>query len=113
MTEQEVIPRVGDMYDPPHPGEVLKELHIKPLKLKIQEVADRLGVERKAVSRLVNARTAVTPDMAMRIAKAFNTTPKLWLDMQCGYDLWHAKQRMKRELRQITPFSQEEYRPEA
>ncbi len=93
-----------EMYNPPHPGEVLKMLHMEPLQLTIQELAARLGVERKTVSRIVNGHGGVSAEMAIRLGKAFNTTPDLWLNMQRGFDLWHAKQRMKKEAAKIKPF---------
>ncbi len=82
-----------EMYNPAHPGEVLKELYIEPLNLTVTEVAEALGVSRKTLSALVNGHYGVSPDMAMRLAKAFGTTAKLWLNMQQNYDLWQAKQR--------------------
>jgi len=82
-----------EMYNPAHPGEVLKEFYIEPLNLTVTEVAGALGVSRKTLSALVNGHYGVSPDMAMRLAKAFGTTAKLWLNMQQNYDLWQAKQR--------------------
>lgn len=82
-----------EMYNPAHPGEVLKELYIEPLGLTVTEVAEALGVSRKTLSALVNGRYGISPDMAIRLSKAFGTTAKLWLNMQQNYDLWQAKQR--------------------
>lgn len=104
MAKQIEIPCNGEMFDPPHPGEVLKGLHMQPLRLTIKEVAERMGVERKAMSRLINGHTGVTADMAILLGRAFNTTPDLWLNMQRGYDLWHAKQRMQKKANKVTPF---------
>lgn len=97
-----------EMYNPPHPGESLKMLYMEPLGLTIQAVAIRLGVERKAISRLINAHGGVSAEMAIRLGKAFNTTPDLWLNKQRSYDLWHAKQRIKREAARIRPFKHRE-----
>lgn len=80
-----------EMYNPAHPGEVLKELYLEPLDLTITEAAKALGVSRKTLSALINGRYGVSPDMAMRLSKAFETTAKLWLNMQHNYDLWQAK----------------------
>jgi len=55
------------------------------------EVALRLGVSRKTLSKLINERGAVTPEMALRLARAFDTTPQLWLNLQQAYDLWRAE----------------------
>lgn len=81
-----------EMHNPPHPGEILYGLHMEPSGLTIKEVADSLNVDRKTVSRLIHGHTTVTVEMAMRLAKAFGTSEKLWLGMQQAYDLWHAKQ---------------------
>ncbi|MEM6430898.1 MAG: HigA family addiction module antitoxin [Deinococcota bacterium] len=80
------------MHDPAHPGEVLKELYLEPLGLTVTEAATKLGVARKTLSQLVNARAGVSPEMALRLAKAFNTTPESWLNMQTNYDLWQVQQ---------------------
>jgi len=97
-----------EMYNPPHPGESIKILYMEPMELTIQALSERLGVERKAISRLVNGHVGVSAEMAIRLGKAFNTTPDLWMNMQRGYDLWHAKQRMKKETARIKPFTRKE-----
>ncbi|MDA8137027.1 MAG: HigA family addiction module antitoxin [Desulfobacteraceae bacterium] len=76
---------------PVHPGEILLKSYIEPLDLTISLLAKALGVSRKAVSAIVNERKSVTPDMALRLAQAFNTTPDLWLNMQKNHDLWQAE----------------------
>jgi addiction module HigA family antidote len=76
---------------PTHPGEVIKMDYLDPLGLSISEAADGLGVSRKTLSKIVNERGAVTPDMALRLGRAFRTTPDLWLNLQRNYDLWHAE----------------------
>jgi addiction module HigA family antidote len=80
------------MHNPAHPGEVLKELYLEPLGLSVTEAAAKLGVARKTLSQLVNAHAGVSPEMALRLAKAFGTTPDSWLTMQTNYDLWQARQ---------------------
>lgn len=77
---------------PTHPGGILKRHYIEPLSLTISEIAKDLGVSRKTISKIVNEKSAITPDMALRLAKAFNTSPELWLNMQGKYDLWLAEQ---------------------
>ncbi len=74
-----------------HPGEVLRELYLDPLGLTITEGARALGVTRKALSELVNGRSGISTPMALRLAKAFDTTPELWLNMQRAVDLWSAR----------------------
>jgi addiction module HigA family antidote len=77
---------------PTHPGGILKRHYIEPLSLKISEIAKDLGVSRKTISKIVNEKGAITPDIALRLSKTFNTSPELWLNMQAKYDLWVAEQ---------------------
>lgn len=81
------------MHNPPHPGEVLKELCIEPLGLNVTETAEALGVSRKTLSAILNGRAGISPEMAIRLAKAFGTSPESWLNQQVLYDLWVAEQR--------------------
>ena len=76
---------------PSHPGIIIKEDYLLPLSLTIKEMANNLGVSRKTLSKIINERGAVTPDMALRLSRAFDTTPDLWLNLQKNYDLWHAE----------------------
>jgi antitoxin HigA-1 len=82
-----------EMYDPPHPGEILKETCLAPLGVSVTKAAKALGVTRETLSRLINGKTGVSPEMAIRLSKAFDTTPELWLGMQQQYDLWQLKSR--------------------
>jgi addiction module HigA family antidote len=75
---------------PTHPGRILKDHYLKPLSMNVAQVADALKVSRKTLSKIVNERGAVTPDMALRLSRAFKTTPEVWLNLQQTYDLWHA-----------------------
>lgn len=75
---------------PAHPGAILSRHYLEPLGLSITEVADALGVARKTMSKIVNEHGAITSDMALRLSRAFNTSPQLWLNLQHNYDLWHA-----------------------
>ncbi len=75
---------------PTHPGGILRRQYIEPLSLNISKLANTLGVSRKTLSKIVNEHGAVTPGMALRLSKAFNTTPELWLNLQQNYDLWQA-----------------------
>jgi antitoxin HigA-1 len=63
---------------------------MKPLKLTVSDLAKKLKVSRKTLSKIVNKRGAVTPEMAVRLSRAFKTTPQLWLGLQQNHDLWHA-----------------------
>ena len=80
------------MYNPPHPGEVLKGLYLEPLGLTITQASRGLKVTRKALYDLINGKSGISPTMALKLSKAFKTTPELWLNMQFKYDLWQAKQ---------------------
>jgi antitoxin HigA-1 len=76
---------------PAHPGRILKNLYLSPLGVSNTELAHALGVSRKAISNIVNEHKSVTPEMALRLSRAFpNTTPEFWLNLQKNYDLWHA-----------------------
>lgn len=77
---------------PTHPGEVLKEDVIIPLRLTIIEAAKRLGINRRILSVLLNGKSPLTPELAIRIGRATKTTPESWLYMQAKYDLWQAEQ---------------------
>ncbi len=80
---------------PTHPGGILKRHYLEPLNLTVSELAKALGISRKTLSRIVNEHGSITPDMALRLSKAFSTTPQLWLNLQQNYDLWrvsHASQ---------------------
>ena len=79
------------MFNPMHPGQVLRESYLEPLNLTVTEAARRLGVTRKTLSELVNGKSDVSVEMAYKLAKACNTTPKLWLNMQMNYDLWRKR----------------------
>ncbi|MDP6041607.1 MAG: HigA family addiction module antitoxin [Candidatus Latescibacteria bacterium] len=79
------------MYNPPHPGEVLREDYFKPLGLSVTEAAKGLDISKKQLSQIVNGKAGISPAMALKLAHAFDTTPQLWLNMQDQYDLWHAE----------------------
>ena len=83
------------MHKPAHPGEVLREMYLEPLGLTITIAAKSLGITRKTLSELVNGRSGISTSMALRLAKAFGTTPELWLNMQQNYDLWKEKRRTR------------------
>lgn len=79
------------MHDPPHPGEVLRQLCIEPLGLSVTAAARALGVSRKTMSAILNGRSGISPEMAVRLGRAFDTSPESWLNQQIQYDLWHAQ----------------------
>ena len=80
---------------PTHPGGILKRHYLEPLHIGIAQAALALGVSRQSLSKIVHEQRAVTPDMALRLGKAFHTTSELWLHLQRTYDLWHAAHRLE------------------
>ncbi|WP_323272824.1 HigA family addiction module antitoxin [Limnoraphis robusta] len=80
------------MHNPPHPGEVLRELCLEPLGLTVTDAAEALGVSRKTLSAILNGRAGISPEMAIRLSKAFGTSAESWLNQQMQYDLWVAEQ---------------------
>ena len=84
------------MHNPPHPGEVLRALCIEPLGLSVTEAAEGLGVSRKTLSSILNGRAGISPEMALRLSIAFDTSPESWLNQQAQYDLWLAGKEKKK-----------------
>ena len=84
------------MHNPPHPGEVLKELCLEPLGLTVTDAAKALGISRKTLSNILNCRAGISPEMAVRLSIAFNTTSESWLNQQLQYDLWFAEKERKK-----------------
>ena len=80
------------MHNPPHPGEILREFCIEPLGLSVTRAAEALGVSRKTLSAILNGRAGISPEMAIRLSKAFGTSAESWLNQQVQYDLWLAEQ---------------------
>ena len=80
------------MHNPPHPGEVIKELCLEPLGISVTAAAKGLGVSRKTLSALLNGRAGVSPEMAIRLSIAFDSSAESWLNQQSQYDLWQAEQ---------------------
>jgi addiction module HigA family antidote len=83
------------MHNPPHPGEILRDLCLEPLGLSVTDAAKALGVSRKTLSAVLNGRAGVSPEMAVRLSIAFDTTAESWLNQQVQYDLWLAEKRRK------------------
>jgi len=83
------------MHNPPHPGEVLRELCLRPLGVTVTQAASALGVSRNTLSAILNGRAGVSPEMAIRLSVAFNTTAESWLNQQVQFDLWHADRNRK------------------
>jgi addiction module HigA family antidote len=86
------------MHNPPHPGEVLRELCLEPLGLTVTKAARALGVSRKTLSSILNGRAGISPEMAVRLSIAFDTTAESWLRQQLQFDLSKAEAK-RRSLR--------------
>ncbi len=83
------------MHNPPHPGEVLRQLCLEPLGLSVTDAAKGLGVSRKTLSAILNGRAGISPEMAVRLSLAFGTSSESWLNQQIQYDLWQAEKGRK------------------
>ena len=84
-----------NMHNPPHPGEILRELCIEPLELSITDAAEALGISRKTLSAILNGRSGISPEMAVRLSLAFGTSSESWLNQQSQFDLWEAEKKRK------------------
>jgi len=82
------------MQNPPHPGGIVRRQCLEPLGLTVTRAAKGLGVTRQALSELLNGKTGISTEMAVRLAKAFGLTPETWLGMQQAYDLWQIRDRV-------------------
>lgn len=89
---------------PTHPGKIIKEDYLEPLSLTISELASNLNVSRKTLSKIINERGAITPDMALRLSRAFDTTPDFWLTLQKNFDLFLAEN-ASNDWQMVKPFS--------
>ena len=79
------------MKNPPHPGRIVRQECIEPLGLTVTEAAERLGVTRQTLNNLVNEKSGISPEMAIRLSRAFGSSPEVWLGMQMEYDLAEAE----------------------
>jgi addiction module HigA family antidote len=82
-------------HNPPHPGEFIKETYIDPLNISLRKVALNLDVAPSTFSRLINGEADLSPEMALKLSKAFGRTPESWMQMQINYELWRAKKTVK------------------
>lgn len=83
------------MHNPPHPGEVLRELCLEPLGLSVTAAAAALGVSRKTLSAVLNGKAGISPELAIRLSIALDTSAQSWLNQQSRYELWHAERHRK------------------
>ena len=89
---------------PTHPGEIIREDYLKPLSITVTKMASTLDVSRKTVSKIINERGAITPEMALRLARALDTTPDLWMNLQKNYDLWQVEN-ISKDWKKVKPIS--------
>jgi antitoxin HigA-1 len=89
------MPTALRMNNPPHPGEILRELCLKPMELTITEAAEGLGISRKTLSAILNGRASISPETAVRLSMAFGTSAESWLNHQLRYDLWQLEKQRK------------------
>lgn len=75
-------------HSPPHPGEILFDFYFEPLKLNLTQAAEKLLIARPNLSAIINGKAGISPQMAVKLAKAFYTTPHYWLNLQAKYDVW-------------------------
>lgn len=94
------------MHNPPHPGEVLRDGVFTDTGITVTDFAERLGVTRVMLSRILNGKAGISADMAVRLAAALGTSPESWLHMQANHDLWQAEKSLKREVAKIRPLKQ-------
>jgi addiction module HigA family antidote len=90
------------MHTPPHPGEFIREVYLVPHGLSVRALAENLGVSASTVTRIINGRSGISPEMALRLSKAIGRSPESWLAMQHNHDLWQARQ--VTDLSQVTPI---------
>ena len=91
---------------PTHPGEILREEFLPDFGLSVAALGERLGVSRQSVNELVRERRAVSPDMALRLARLFGTTPQYWMNLQRNVDLWNSLELRRDDLEAIEPLAQ-------
>lgn len=83
-----------NMYNPPHPGEFIKEVYLDELEVSYRKVAEMLGVAASTFNRIINAQSSISPEMALRLSKTLGRSPESWLAMQNNYNLWEARKRI-------------------
>ena len=93
---------MGEMFNPPHPGLILKDTVLREDGgISVKELAEKLGMTRTAISRVVNGKAAVSPELAIRLAALLNVTARSWLTMQVEYDLWQLRNKRRPKIRRL------------
>jgi antitoxin HigA-1 len=92
------------MFNPPHPGEHIRKDCLEPLNLTVTKAAELLGVKRQTLNNVINEHSGISPEMAIRLSKAFGGSPEVWLRMQMAYDLAQAQQKAENiDVPRLTP----------
>lgn len=91
------------MYNPPHPGEFIREVYLKPFNISYRSVALKLKVSPSTFLRMIKGQSNVSPAMALRLSKGLGRSPESWLAMQGSYNLWRVKQTIK--LNEVEPLA--------
>lgn len=99
------ISNTGMNRRPTHPGEMLREDFLSDYGLTVAELARAIGVSRQSENELLRERRAVSPDMALRLARLFGNTPEFWLNAQRALDLWDTREAIKKDVSRIKPLS--------
>lgn len=93
---------MGEMFNPPHPGMILRDTVLREDGgISVKEFAEKLGMTRTAISRVVNGKAAVSPELAIRLAALLNVTARSWLTMQVEYDLWQLRNKRRPKIRRL------------
>jgi antitoxin HigA-1 len=92
---------MSQQHNPPHPGEILKDGVFTDGAITIKDFSETIGVTRAALSRVLNCRAAISPDMALRLADALGGSAESWLHMQANYDLWQARQKPRQLIKRV------------
>mgnify|MGYP001064066191 FL=1 len=85
------------MHNPPHPGEFIRDVYLKPHSMTGRQLATKLGVSPSTLNRILQGKSGISPEMALRLSKALGRSPESWLAMQDNYELWHARQSVNLE----------------
>ena len=80
------------MYNPPHPGEFIREVYLEPFRMTGRQLSFKLGVSPSTLNRILKGNSGISSEMALRLSKALGRSPESWLAMQDNHDLWHARQ---------------------
>jgi addiction module HigA family antidote len=88
---------------PTTPGEILREEYLVPLEMSQKDLADHIGQDVKVINRIVNGRSAVTAEVALKLSATFRTTPEFWLNAQKAVDLWAARSKLRRLPKPLVP----------